>query len=57
MMGEVPPAIAAAVAGCPAKKLLLPLTQENIEIIGVALTPLPQLVDALLERHLDCLPE
>jgi hypothetical protein len=57
MMGEVTPAIAAAVAGCPAKKLLLPLTQENIEIIGVAPTPLPQLVDELLQRHLGGLPD
>ncbi|HSM74054.1 MAG TPA: DUF3842 family protein, partial [Desulfobacterales bacterium] len=57
MMGEVTPAIAAAVAACPAKKLLLPLTQENIEIIGVAATPLPQLVDELLQNHLDGLPE
>ncbi len=57
MMGEVTPAIAAAVAACPGKKLLLPLTQENIEIIGVAATPLPQLVDELLQNHLDGLPE
>jgi len=57
MMGEVTPAIAAAVAACPAKKLLLPLTQENIEIIGVAATPLPQLVDELLQSHLDNLPQ
>ena len=57
MMGEVTPAIAAAVAACPAKKLLLPLTQENIEIIGVAATPLPQLVDELLQGHLGNLPE
>jgi hypothetical protein len=57
MMGEVSPAIAAAVAACPARKLLLPLTQENIEIIGAAPTPLPQLVDELLGRHFECLAD
>ena len=57
MMGEVTPLIAAAVAGCPARKLLLPLTQENIDIIGAAPTPLPQLVDELLERYFHCLAD
>ena len=52
MMGEVTPKIAEAVANSPAKKLLIPLTQENIEIVGLPPTPLPHLIDALLQEHL-----
>jgi hypothetical protein len=52
MMGEVTPKIAEAVAGSPAQKLLIPLTQENVEIVGLPSAPLPHLIDALIEEHL-----
>ena len=52
MMGEVTPLMAEAVCSCDAKKILLPLTQENLEIVGVCGLPLPQLVDELLDKHL-----
>lgn len=52
MMGEVTPGIAAAVAGSPAQKILLPLSQENIEIVGVRSAPLPRLIDAMIEENL-----
>jgi hypothetical protein len=52
MMGEVTPKMAEAVANSPAKKLLIPLTQENIEIIGLPPTPLPHLIETLLQEHL-----
>lgn len=52
MMGEVTPRIASAVAGCRARKLLLPLTQENVEVIGVVSQPLPHLIDALIDGYL-----
>lgn len=52
MMGEVTPKIAEAVAGSPAQKLLIPLTQENVEIVGLPSTPLPHLIDALIEENL-----
>jgi len=52
MMGEVTPKMAEAVANSPAKKMLIPLTQENIEIIGLPPTPLPHLVETLLQEHL-----
>ena len=35
MMGEITPAIAEAIAGAPARKLMLPVSQPNFEIIGV----------------------
>ncbi|MCP4108543.1 MAG: DUF3842 family protein [Desulfobacteraceae bacterium] len=52
MMGEVTPKIAEAVAGSPAKKLLVPLSQENIEIVGITPIPLPHLIEALIQEHL-----
>ena len=52
MLGEVTPKMAEAVANSPAKKLLIPLTQEHIEIIGLPPTPLPQLIETLLQENL-----
>jgi len=52
MMGEVTPKMAAAVSGCAAIKLILPISQENVDIIGVSEDPLPHLVDTLVMEHL-----
>lgn len=52
MMGEVTPRIAEAVSSSPARKLLIPLTQENVEIAGILQMPLPHLIDAMIEDHL-----
>jgi len=52
MMGELTPAMAHAVASSPARKLLLPLSQENIEIVGQEKVPLPHLIDALITENL-----
>lgn len=52
MMGEVTPRMAEAVAGSDAAKLILPLSQENVAVIGVSDDPLPHLVDELIVRHL-----
>ncbi|MCP4748362.1 MAG: DUF3842 family protein [Desulfobacteraceae bacterium] len=52
MMGEVTAKMAWAVSTSPAVKLLLPLTQENVFIIGAANAPLPHLVDEMVETHL-----
>ena len=49
MMGELTPAIATAIAASPAKKLLLPLSQENIKIIGIYKEPLPHLIDLMVK--------
>ncbi len=57
MMGEVTPAMAAAVASCPARKFLLPLTQENVEVVGVAREPLPHQVDHIVLERLKELME
>ena len=52
MMGEVTPRIAEAVAACSARKYLIPLTQENVEIVGLSPAPLPPLIETLIEEHL-----
>ncbi|MFH1057278.1 MAG: DUF3842 family protein [Pseudomonadota bacterium] len=52
MMGEVTPAVAAAIACCPARKFLLPLTQENVEVVGVTHEPLPHQVDYIVKVRL-----
>ena len=57
MMGEVTPAMAAAVASSPARKFLLPLTQEAVEVVGVVPEPLPHLVEHLVEKRLRSLLE
>ena len=45
MMGEVTAAMAAAVSTSEAQKILIPLTQERVNIVGVSAEPLPHLVD------------
>jgi hypothetical protein len=53
MMGEMTPQMAEAIALSPARKILIPLTQEDLEIVGQVHSPLPQLVDELIENHRD----
>ncbi len=52
MMGEVTLEMAEAISSSEAKKFLLPLSQDNLEIVGVQGLPLPQLVDELIDTHL-----
>jgi len=53
MLGELTPKMAEAIAGCAARKILLPLTQENIDIVGILAEPLPHLIDMLIKTHLN----
>lgn len=48
MMGEVTPRMAEAVCSSGAMKILIPLTQENVTLVGVTGEPLPHLVDHVL---------
>lgn len=52
MMGEITPKMAQAIAASPAKKLLLPLTRENVEVVGVVREPLPHLVEKIISEGL-----
>ena len=49
MMGEVTPAMAEAVCSSGAKKLLIPLTQEKVRLVGMGNEPLPHLVSQIVE--------
>ena len=49
MMGEVTPKMASAVSSSRAKKVLIPLTQEKIKIVGVSDEPLPHLVNQIIK--------
>lgn len=48
MRGELTPRMAEAIANSRARKILLPLTLSQVEIIGVAAEPLPHLVEKLI---------
>lgn len=52
MMGEITPAVAAGVAASNARKFLLPLTQENVEVAGITREPLPHQVDHIVKVRL-----
>lgn len=49
-LGELTPEIAEAISSSKAKKLLLPLNQEGVEIMAVAKEPLPHMIDYLIKR-------
>lgn len=50
MLGEMTPAMAAALATSPAPKVLLPLGRGNVELVGIKSEPLPHLIDELVLR-------
>lgn len=52
MMGEVTPAMVHAVGASPAPKLLLPITQDPVVVVGAVREPLPHLVDKLVLEYL-----
>ncbi|MEW6053758.1 MAG: DUF3842 family protein [Nitrospirota bacterium] len=53
MLGELTPKMADAVLISGAKKILLPLNQEGIDIIGIEKEPLPHMIEKIIEsvRH------
>jgi len=52
MLGEVSPRMAEAITSCPATKILLPLTQEPVILVGVTTEPLPHMVETLVNDKL-----
>ncbi|MDP2755247.1 MAG: DUF3842 family protein [Nitrospirota bacterium] len=53
MLGELTPKMAEAIASSDAKKILLPLNQEGIDVIGVEKEPLPHMIEKFIDtiRH------
>lgn len=52
MMGEVTSRMVEAIGSAQAHKMLLPLTQEPLVIVGTVREPLPHLVEKLVSEHL-----
>jgi hypothetical protein len=50
MLGELTPKIAEAVTSSPALKILLPLSQERVEVVGITQEPMPHLVQQAVEK-------
>jgi len=50
MLGELTSEMAKAIVSSSAKKILIPLNQEGIEIIGTAKEPLPHLIETLINH-------
>jgi hypothetical protein len=51
MMGEVTPRMAEAITSCRVPKVLIPLHQENISLVGAGREPLPHLVETMLNQY------
>jgi hypothetical protein len=49
MMGEVTPRMAESISSSDARKILIPLTQEKVSIVGVRNDPLPHLVEEAIK--------
>ena len=49
MLGELTPKMAEAITFSNARKILLPLNQEEIDIIGVEKEPLPHMIEKIIE--------
>jgi len=54
MRGEITPEIATAVADSPAKKILIPLEQPHVYIVGRQTTNLAGLLEEAVERVFEC---
>jgi hypothetical protein len=52
MLGEVTPKMAEAVMSCQAPKILLPLTQESVILVGMVGEPLPHLVQRAVNEKI-----
>jgi len=52
MMGEMTPKMTEAIASSRARKIILPITQENIDVVGVPQIPLPRLVEKMMKDYL-----
>ena len=48
MLGEVTPRMAEAITSSPTHKILLPLTQETVTLVGLVPEPLPHMVQHIV---------
>jgi hypothetical protein len=52
MLGEVTPRMAEAITSSPTLKILLPLTQERVMLVGLVSEPLPHLIKTIVEEKI-----
>ena len=52
MLGEVTPRMAEAVTSSKATKILMPLAQENVILVGMLPEPLPHLIKTIIEEKI-----
>jgi hypothetical protein len=58
MLGEVTPKMAEAIISSPIPKILIPLHQELVELVGITSEPLPHMVQSIVdERIKEVLPD
>jgi hypothetical protein len=57
MLGELTSKMAEAIVASPAKKFLLPLNQEYVEVIGTIKEPLPHLIEKLIMKIKEIIKE
>jgi hypothetical protein len=58
MLGEVTPRMAKAIMASPAPKILLPLSQEPVILVGVVGEPLPHMVQCIVNDKIkEVLPD
>jgi hypothetical protein len=57
MLGELTPGMAEAVSSSPGIKMLIPLSQERVEIVGAPREPLPHLVQAAVARLMEVIQD
>jgi hypothetical protein len=50
MLGELTAKMSEAISSSPARRILLPLNQEYVDIVGVEKEPLPHLIEKLVLR-------
>lgn len=55
MMGEVTTRMVEAIGSAQVPKIMLPLTQEPLVVVGTIREPLPHLVEKLVSEHLPAL--
>lgn len=52
MLGELTPSMAESITSSKARKILIPLSQENVVVVGVSSNPLPKLIEIMLAENL-----
>ena len=50
MLGEFTPSMAEAVAACDAKKIILPVTQQSVTLVGTQDLSIPQMIGVLVNE-------